>query len=68
MNSKSCLLKTTNWPKTRLLLDRIVRQGRAFGVHAIMGSQTLGGVRLGRSTMGQMQIKWPCSALNPIRI
>ena len=41
-----------------LLLDRIVRQGRAFGVHAIMGSQTLGGAyALARSTMGQMQIR-----------
>lgn len=41
-----------------LLLDRIVRQGRAFGIHAIMGSQTLGGAyALARSTMGQMQIR-----------
>ena len=41
-----------------LLLDRIVRQGRAFGVHAIMGSQTLGGAyALAKSTMSQMQIQ-----------
>ena len=41
-----------------LLLDRIVRQGRAFGVHAIMGSQTLGGAyALAKSTMSQMQIR-----------
>ena len=26
-----------------LLLDRLVRQGRAFGMHVILGSQTLGG-------------------------
>ena len=26
-----------------LLLDRIVRQGRAFGIHVLLGSQTLGG-------------------------
>ena len=26
-----------------LLLDRLVRQGRAFGVHVLLGSQTLGG-------------------------
>lgn len=38
-----------------LLLDRIVRQGRAFGVHVILGSQTLGGAyTVARSTMGQM--------------
>lgn len=41
-----------------LLLDRIVRQGRAFGIHAILGSQTLGGAyTLARSTMGQMNIR-----------
>ena len=41
-----------------LLLDRIVRQGRAFGVHAILGSQTLGGAfTLARSTLGQMAIR-----------
>ncbi len=26
-----------------LLLDRLVRQGRAFGMHVLLGSQTLGG-------------------------
>ena len=26
-----------------LLLDRLVRQGRAFGLHVLLGSQTLGG-------------------------
>ncbi|HWY31563.1 MAG TPA: FtsK/SpoIIIE domain-containing protein, partial [Candidatus Acidoferrum sp.] len=26
-----------------VLLDRIVRQGRAFGIHVLLGSQTLGG-------------------------
>ena len=26
-----------------MLLDRIARQGRAFGIHVILGSQTLGG-------------------------
>ena len=26
-----------------LLLDRLVRQGRAFGIHVHLGSQTLGG-------------------------
>lgn len=41
-----------------LLLDRIVRQGRAFGVHAILGSQTLGGAyTLARATLGQMVIR-----------
>ncbi|MBM4048764.1 MAG: DUF87 domain-containing protein, partial [Planctomycetes bacterium] len=41
-----------------LLLDRIVRQGRAFGVHVILGSQTLGGAyALAKSTMGQMGVR-----------
>ncbi|MBX3748307.1 MAG: ATP-binding protein [Verrucomicrobiae bacterium] len=41
-----------------LLLDRIVRQGRAFGVHAILGSQTLGGAyTVARSTLGQMVVR-----------
>ena len=41
-----------------LLLDRIVRQGRAFGIHVILGSQTLGGAyTLARATMGQMVVR-----------
>ncbi|MCH2209203.1 MAG: DUF87 domain-containing protein [Lentisphaerales bacterium] len=41
-----------------LLLDRIVRQGRAFGMHVILGSQTLAGsYSLPRATMGQMTIR-----------
>ena len=41
-----------------LLLDRLVRQGRAFGVHIHLGSQTLSGAAsLARSTMGQMGIR-----------
>jgi len=40
------------------LLDRIVRQGRAFGIHVILGSQTLGGAyTMARTTMGQMVIR-----------
>ena len=41
-----------------VLLDRIVRQGRAFGIHVILGSQTLGGAyTLARTTIGQMVIR-----------
>ncbi len=41
-----------------LLLDRIVRQGRAFGLHVFLGSQTLGGAyTLARTTLGQMVIR-----------
>ncbi len=41
-----------------LLLDRIVRQGRAFGIHVILGSQTLGGIyTLAKSTLGQMAVR-----------
>lgn len=41
-----------------LLLDRLVRQGRAFGVHVVLGSQTLSGAySLARSTLGQMGVR-----------
>ena len=41
-----------------VLFDRIVRQGRAFGIHVLLGSQTLGGAfTLARATMGQMVIR-----------
>jgi ABC-type multidrug transport system fused ATPase/permease subunit len=47
-----------------LLLDRFVRQGRAFGVHVILGSQTLAGsYSLAKSSLGQMgvRIALPCN-------
>lgn len=41
-----------------LLLDRLVRQGRAFGIHVLLGSQTIGGSSgLGRATLGQMAVR-----------
>ena len=41
-----------------LLLDRLVRQGRAFGIHLMLGSQTIGGTSgLARSTIGQMAVR-----------
>ena len=41
-----------------LFLDRIVRQGRAFGIHVLLGSQTLGGAySLARATIGQMVVR-----------
>lgn len=41
-----------------LLLDRLVRQGRAFGVHVLLASQTLSGAyTLARSTVGQMAVR-----------
>src|SRR6185295_8523873 len=41
-----------------LLLDRLVRQGRAFGMHVILGSQTLGGAySIARATIGQMAVR-----------
>ncbi|HEX3997120.1 MAG TPA: FtsK/SpoIIIE domain-containing protein [Pirellulales bacterium] len=41
-----------------LLMDRLVRQGRAFGIHVLLGSQTLGGAySLARSTLGQMAVR-----------
>ena len=41
-----------------LLLDRLIRQGRAFGVHVLLGSQTLAGAySLARSTLGQIAVR-----------
>ena len=41
-----------------LLLDRIIRQGRAFGIHVVLGSQTLGGsYSLPKSTLGQVAVR-----------
>lgn len=41
-----------------LMLDRLVRQGRAFGIHVLLGSQTLGGAySLARSTLGQVAVR-----------
>ena len=41
-----------------LMLDRLVRQGRAFGIHVLLGSQTLAGAySLPRSTIGQMAVR-----------
>lgn len=40
------------------LIDRLVRQGRAFGMHVMLGSQSLGGsYSLPRTTIGQMAIR-----------
>src|SRR5262249_10173669 len=39
-------------------MDRLVRQGRAFGMHLLLGSQTLGGAySLARSTIDQMAVR-----------
>ncbi len=41
-----------------VLLDRLVRQGRAFGIHLLLGSQTISGSSgLSRSTIGQMAVR-----------
>ncbi len=40
------------------LLDKLVRQGRSFGIHLLLGSQTLAGAyALNRSTMEQMGVR-----------
>ncbi len=40
------------------LLDRVIRQGRAFGMHSILASQTLAGlVGLGKHTISQIPIR-----------
>jgi DNA segregation ATPase FtsK/SpoIIIE, S-DNA-T family len=44
--------------ESALLLDRLVRQGRAFGMHVLLGSQTIGGAySLARSTIDQMAVR-----------
>lgn len=41
-----------------LLIDRLVRQGRAFGMHVVLGSQTVGGATgLSRATLGQIAVR-----------
>jgi uncharacterized protein YukE len=43
--------------KAGRLLDRLVRQGRAFGIHVLLGSQSLAGHSLPRSTLDQMAVR-----------
>lgn len=41
-----------------MLLDRLVRQGRSFGMHVVLSSQSLSGAyTLPRATLGQMAIR-----------
>lgn len=50
--------------QTRRIFDRIVRQGRSFGMHILLGTQSLSGTaQLPSSTMGQMAVRiaLPCS-------
>ncbi|HQY89564.1 MAG TPA: FtsK/SpoIIIE domain-containing protein, partial [Tepidisphaeraceae bacterium] len=40
------------------LIDRLVRQGRAFGIHVVLGSQTIAGSQgIPRATFGQMAVR-----------
>jgi len=44
--------------KVTQILDRLVRQGRAFGIHLILGSQTIAGsYNLSRSTIDQIAVR-----------
>ena len=41
-----------------LILDRLVRQGRAFGIHVLLASQSLSGAySMSRATMAQMAVR-----------
>jgi S-DNA-T family DNA segregation ATPase FtsK/SpoIIIE len=40
-----------------VILDRLARQGRAFGFHVLLFTQTLAGYSLPRSTMDQMTVR-----------
>ena len=44
--------------ESSILLEQLVRQGRAFGIHIILGSQSLAGTSgISRSIMGQMAVR-----------
>ncbi len=44
--------------ESALILDRLVRQGRAFGIHVVLGSQTLAGAySLPRNTLDLMAVR-----------
>ena len=43
-----------------LLLDRLVRQGRAFGIHVLLGSQTIGWHR--RVFHARRSARWRCAS------
>ncbi len=44
--------------QSAMFLDRIVRQGRSFGIHVVLASQTLGGAySLPRTTLAQMAVR-----------
>jgi len=43
--------------EARLLLDRLARQGRGFGIHLLLGSQSLAGYSLARTTIDQMAVR-----------
>ena len=50
--------------QTKMIFDRMVRQGRSFGMHILLGTQSLSGTaQLASSTMGQMAVRiaLPCS-------
>ncbi|MEA2599539.1 MAG: segregation ATPase FtsK/SpoIIIE, family [Acidobacteriota bacterium] len=50
--------------QARTIFDRMVRQGRSFGLHILLGTQSLAGsAQLPASTMGQMAVRiaLPCS-------
>ncbi len=50
--------------QARTIFDRMVRQGRSFGLHILLGTQSLAGsAQLPSSTMGQMAVRiaLPCS-------
>ncbi len=50
--------------QAKMILDRIVRQGRSFGIHILLGTQSLAGnAQLPTSTLGQMAVRiaLPCN-------
>jgi len=54
--------------ESALLLDRVIRQGRAFGIHVVLGTQTLGArTAWPRARWARSRCASRCSATKPIR-
>ncbi len=66
-SSRSSSSRTTSSASPRhSSSDRLVRQGRAFGMHVILGSQTLGGAySSARARWGRWRSASLCSAASP---
>lgn len=51
------MTKDTLCDEAELLIDRLVRQGPAYGIHVILASQTLGGYSLPKATKDLITVR-----------